>query len=99
MKKKRAFLFDGNAFCYRAFYAIGHMSTSKGEPTNAIYGFLTMIRKIVDSEAPEYVAMCFDSKEKTFRHEQFEDYKVHRKPMPDELIEKLALASRKEHGF
>jgi DNA polymerase-1 len=86
---KKAFIFDGNSFCYRAFYAIGHMSTSKGEPTNAIYGFLTMIRKIIEGEEPDYIAICFDRKEKTFRHAQYEKYKVHRKPMPDELSQQL----------
>lgn len=87
--KKRAFLFDGNSFCYRAFYAIKHMSTSSGEPTNAIYGFLTMMRKIIAAEKPDYIAVCFDRKEKTFRHAQFEAYKAHRKPMPDDLIAQI----------
>ncbi len=84
--RKKAFLFDGNSFCYRAFYAIGHLSNSKGEPTNATYGFLTMMRKIIKDEAPDYVAICFDRKEPTFRHKKYEDYKIHRKPMPDDLV-------------
>ncbi|MBU1863511.1 MAG: DNA polymerase I [Candidatus Omnitrophica bacterium] len=83
--KKKAFLFDGNSFCYRGFYAIKHLSNSKGEPTNAIYGFLTMLKKILVAERPDYVAICFDSKELTFRHKQYEEYKSHRKPMPDDL--------------
>lgn len=85
----KAFLFDGYAFCYRAYYAIRHLSNSKGEPTNAVYGFLTMLKKILDEEKPEYCAVCFDTKEKTFRHEQYEEYKAHRKPMPDDLAQQI----------
>ena len=80
---------DGTAFCYRAFYAIRELANSKGEPTNAIYGFITMIRKMIQDESPDYIAICFDRKEPTFRHEKFKDYKAHRKPMPDELIQQI----------
>lgn len=85
----RLFLIDGNSFCYRAFYAIRSLSTSRGEPTNAIYGFVTMLRKLVNEERPEYLAVCFDVKEPTFRHERFKEYKAHRKPMPEELVEQI----------
>jgi len=86
---KRLFLIDGHSFCYRAFYAIRSLSTSRGEPTNAIYGFVTMLRKLVNEEKPDYLAICFDRKEPTFRHERFKDYKAHRKPMPEELLEQI----------
>lgn len=85
----RLFLIDGNSFCYRAYYAIRSLSTSRGEPTNAIYGFVTMFRKLLNEERPAYLAVCFDRKEPTFRHERFKDYKAHRKPMPDDLIEQI----------
>ncbi|MCP3895730.1 MAG: DNA polymerase I, partial [Bacteroides sp.] len=65
------------------------MSTSAGVPTNALYGFLTMVRKILAAENPDYVVICFDRKEKTFRHEKYKEYKAQRKPMPDELAEQI----------
>ena len=87
--RERLLLVDGQGLCYRAFYAIRHLSNSKGEPTNAIYGFMTMLRKLIREEKPNYVAVCFDRKEPTFRHQRYEAYKAHRKPMPDELQEQM----------
>src|SRR3989338_8563999 len=91
MKRDKLFLIDGNSFCYRAFYAIRSLSTSKGQPTNAVYGFISMINKIIKEEKPESLAIAFDLKGPTFMHEKFEDYKIHRKPMPDELIEQMPI--------
>lgn len=85
----KLFLIDGNSFCYRAFYAIRDLSTSRGEPTNAVYGFMSMLRKIVKEEKPDYLGIVFDLKEPTFRHKRYEEYKIHRKPMPDELVTQL----------
>ena len=82
-------LIDGQSFCYRAFYAIRELANSSGEPTNAIYGFITMMKKLLEKTKPEYVAVCFDRKEPTFRHTRYEDYKAHRKPMPDLLIQQI----------
>ncbi|MCM8776230.1 MAG: DNA polymerase I [Candidatus Omnitrophica bacterium] len=82
-------LIDGSSFCYRAHYAIRALSNSRGEPTNAIYGFISMMRKLIHEGHPDYLAICFDRKEPTFRHEKFKDYKGHRKPMPDDLVEQL----------
>lgn len=89
MKRDKLFLIDGNSFCYRAFYAIRSLSTSKGQPTNAVYGFISMINKIIKEEKPDSLAIAFDLKGPTFRHQKFEDYKIHRKPMPDELVEQM----------
>lgn len=86
MKRQQLFLIDGNSFCYRAYYAIKMLSNSKGFPTNAIYGFVAMLRKIMQSESPDLLAFAFDLKGPTFRHEKYKDYKIHRKPMPDDLI-------------
>ena len=85
----KVLLIDGTSFCYRAYYAIPSLSNSKGEPTNAIYGFITMMRKLMADTAPEYVAVCFDRREPTFRHDRFKEYKAHRKPMPDDLGEQM----------
>jgi DNA polymerase-1 len=70
-------LIDGQSFCYRAFYAIRQLTNSRGEPTNAIYGFVTMLRKLIREEKPDYLAICFDRKEPTFRTKRFEAYKAH----------------------
>ena len=82
----KLFLIDGNSFCYRAFYAIKGLRSSRGEPTNAVYGFISMLRKIVKDEKPDYLGVAFDLKGPTFRHKKYEDYKIHRKPMPEELV-------------
>jgi DNA polymerase-1 len=86
---EKLFLVDGNSFCYRAFYAIANLTNSKGEPTNAIYGFVTMMRRLMEEQKPGHVAICFDRKERTFRHEQYKEYKAHRKPMPEELVKQI----------
>ncbi|MCX5687132.1 MAG: DNA polymerase I, partial [Candidatus Omnitrophica bacterium] len=90
-KKEKLFLIDGNSYCYRAFYAIRELRNSKGKPTNAVYGFILMLKKLLEKEKPAYIAVAFDMKGPTFRHEQFEDYKAHRKPMPDDLVSQMGL--------
>lgn len=86
---KRLFLIDGNSFCYRAFYAIPPFFNSKGLPTHAVYGFLMMLKKILESEKPEYLGVAFDMKGPTLRRQKYDQYKIHRKPMPDDLIRQL----------
>jgi DNA polymerase-1 len=88
---KKAFLIDGNSFCYRAHYAIRALSNSKGRPTNAIYGFVMMLNKIIKEENPDYLAVAFDSKAKTFRHNKYEEYKATREAMPDELSAQIPI--------
>ncbi|MFA5389567.1 MAG: DNA polymerase I [Candidatus Omnitrophota bacterium] len=90
-KKEKLFLIDGNSYCYRAFYAIRELRNSKGMPTNAVYGFILMLKKLLEKEKPAYIGVAFDLKGPTFRHEQFEDYKSHRKPMPDDLVSQMGL--------
>ncbi len=90
MPQGRAFLIDGTAFCYRAFYAVRSLATSQGRPTNAVYGFAVMLKSLLEKHHPEYLAVAFDVGKPTFRHRQFADYKVQRKPMPDPLIEQLS---------
>lgn len=79
------YLIDGNAYYYRAFYAIRGLSSSDGTPTNAIFGFTNMIIKIMKEKKPDYFAIVFDSPGPTHRHEMYEEYKAHRPGMPDEL--------------
>ena len=94
MPSPRAFLIDGTAFCYRAFYAIRNLSTSDGRPTNAVYGFAMMLKALREKERPDYLAVAFDAGKPTFRHQKFKDYKVQRKPMPEPLIGQLPVVKR-----
>ncbi|MCJ7795551.1 MAG: DNA polymerase I, partial [Thermoleophilia bacterium] len=84
----RLFVLDGNNIAYRAFFALPEgIATSTGFPTNALYGFCAMMIKILSDYRPDGVIVAWDSKQKTFRHEEFEAYKAQRKPMPDLLVE------------
>ncbi len=80
------FLIDGNSLAYRAFYALPEtITTSDGFPTNALYGFTSMLIKILNDYKPANIIVAWDAGKKVFRHEEFEDYKAGRKPMPDNL--------------
>lgn len=98
-KNPTLYLIDGSASIYRAYYAIKSLSTSKGFPTNAIYGFTAMLVKLFQDHKPSYVGMVFDSKGPTFRHEMFEAYKEHRVGMPDDLIMQLPYLRKIVEGF
>lgn len=91
MAQKRLLLLDGNSLANRAFYALRLFSTSDGVFTNAVYGFLTMLYKLLDEEKPDYVAVAFDKSGPTFRHEEFAEYKGTRKGAPDEFRPQLEL--------
>ena len=82
---KTLYLLDGNSYIHRAFHAIRNLSNSKGLPTNAILGFTKMLIKLLDDKSPDYVAVAFDVKGPTFRHEIFKDYKANRPPMPEDM--------------
>ena len=82
---------DGNSIINRAFYGIRLLSTSKGVHTNAVYGFINILNKLIAEEAPDGVAVAFDLKAPTFRHERYSEYKAGRKPMPEELREQIPL--------
>lgn len=79
-------LIDGNSFCYRAFFAVRELRNSKGEPTNAIFGFISILEKLFKDVNPDGVAVMFDLKGPTFRHKRYENYKIHRSPMPEDLV-------------
>ena len=80
---------DGNSILNRAFYGVRQLSNHEGLPTNAVYGFLATLFKLQDDEKPDRTVVCFDVKEKTFRHLKFDSYKATRKGMPDELAAQL----------
>jgi len=109
MQKNKIFLIDASAFCYRAFYALQGLSTSFGQPTGAIYGFVTALQKILRDNHPQYVAVCFDVSRQTFRQKKFAAYKIQRPPMPEglssqmpfikEIIRALGIAVFEKEGF
>src|SRR5215467_8162 len=78
-------LVDGSSYLFRAYHALPPLTTSKGQPTGAIFGVVNMLRKLIKEYQPERMAVIFDSKEKNFRHELFKPYKANRIVMPDEL--------------
>ena len=82
---EKVLLIDGYSILNRAFYGVPRLSNSKGVPTNAVYGFLNILFKLTDAEAPAFGAVAFDLKAPTFRHKMYDGYKGTRKPMPDEL--------------
>lgn len=86
---KKLLLIDGNAIIHRAFHAIPPFKTSKGELTNAIYGFSSMFLKLLENLKPDYVAVAFDKKGKTFRNDLYQDYKATRVKAPDTLYEQI----------
>ena len=87
--KDKILLIDGHSILNRAFYGVPDLTNSAGLHTNAVYGFLNIMFKIIDEENPTNMAVAFDVKHPTFRHEMFSDYKGTRKPMPEELRQQV----------
>ncbi|MCW5589414.1 MAG: DNA polymerase I [Legionellales bacterium] len=84
-QNKPIILVDGSSYLYRAFHALPPLTNSHGEPTGAIYGVISMLKRLQKDYQPELMAVIFDPKGKTFRHDLFKDYKATRPPMPDDL--------------
>ena len=82
-------LLDGHSILNRAFYGVPDLSNAEGLHTNAVYGFLNILFKILDEEQPQYLAVAFDLHVPTFRHKMYDQYKGTRKPMPQELREQV----------
>jgi DNA polymerase-1 len=92
--EKKLFLIDGNSLLYRSYYAIRRLSTSQGFPTNAIYGFINTLHKLIEQEKPYYLGIVFDTGKPTIRHQMFKAYKAHRKPMPEDLIPQMPVLKK-----
>ncbi|MDP6477756.1 MAG: 5'-3' exonuclease H3TH domain-containing protein, partial [Nitrospinaceae bacterium] len=89
--RKTFYLIDGSSYIFRAFFGIRQLlSTAKGFPTNALYGFINMLQKVVREEKPDYLVVAFDSPEKTFRHELYPEYKANRDAPPEELAQQFS---------
>lgn len=86
---KKIVLIDGHSILNRAYYGVPDLSNSEGLHTNAVYGFLNIMLKILEEEKPDYLAVAFDVNEPTFRHKMYKEYKGTRKPMPEELREQV----------
>jgi DNA polymerase I len=93
------YLIDGSAYIHRAFHAIRGLASSSGLPTNAVYGFTRMLLKLLEDKTPEYVAVLFDAKGPTFRHERYAEYKANRPPMPEDLAVQIPYIHQVTEGF
>ena len=103
-RPERVFLIDSMSHIFRAFYApmqnrVAPLATSHGQVTQAVYIFTNMLIKLLREEKPDYIAAIFESKEKTFRHETFADYKANREAMPEDLATQLPYIIRLCEAF
>ncbi len=89
MNNKKFVLIDGSYYMFRAYHGMPELNNNKGEPTGAIYGVINMVRKLFNEYRPDYLAIIFDAKGKTFRNDLYPDYKAHRPPMPDDLVRQI----------
>lgn len=89
---KKLLILDSNSILNRAFYGVRYLSAKDGTQTNAIYGFLNILLKLIKEQEPDYICAAFDVKAPTFRHKQYEGYKAQRKPMPEGLAAQMPLA-------
>jgi DNA polymerase-1 len=97
--KETLYLVDGSSYIYRAYYAIRHLSSPSGHPTNAIYGFIQMLLKLLKDYNPEHVAVVFDAGRTTFRTEMYPEYKANRAAMPDDLRVQMEPIREVVRGF
>ena len=89
---KKLMVLDGNSIVNRAFYGVSqNLTTREGQPTNAIFGFLNILNKLLDEAAPDALCVTFDRAAPTFRHQAYQSYKANRKGMPDELASQMPL--------
>ncbi|HON22172.1 MAG TPA: DNA polymerase I [Syntrophales bacterium] len=98
-RKPTLFLIDGNNYVFRAFYAIPGLTNSRGFPTNAVYGFTTMLVRLLKEWRPDYIAVAFDVQGPTFRHDAYEHYKATRREIPADLVPQLPRIREVVRGF
>ena len=96
---KRLYLIDGSSYIYRAYFAIRHLSNSKGMATNAVYGFVNMLLKVVREERPDHLAVVFDARGPTFRKELYPEYKANRAAMPEDLAPQIPVIKELVRAF
>jgi DNA polymerase-1 len=93
-ERLRLYLMDGSSYFYRAFYAIKHLSNSKGFPTNAIFGFTQMLLNVLKEHKPDYFVVALDSRAPTFRSKVYQEYKTNRPAMPESLASQIPYIKR-----
>ncbi|MBD3360971.1 hypothetical protein GF366_04185 [Candidatus Peregrinibacteria bacterium] len=96
---KKLILIDGNAIIHRAFHALPPFKTSNGELVNAVFGFASILLNILNTENPDYIAVSFDMPGKTFRHEEYDEYKATRVKAPDELYSQIPVIKNLVRAF
>ncbi len=98
---EKLFLFDGMALAYRAYFAFisRPLTNPKGENVSAVYGFVSALLKVIEDEKPDHIAVCFDTKEPTFRHKEFPEYKAQRQSIPDDMIPQLQIIKDIVRGY
>ncbi|MBQ9322239.1 MAG: DNA polymerase I, partial [Eubacterium sp.] len=89
INQEKLLLIDGHSILNRAFYGVPVLTNAEGMHTNAVYGFLNILIKVLDEERPDYLMVAFDVHAPTFRHKRYEAYKGTRKAMPEELREQV----------
>jgi DNA polymerase-1 len=90
----RIYLVDGSSYLYRSFYAVRGLQNRDGLPTNAIFGFVSMISRILKTKSPTHMAIAFDTPAPTFRHERYPEYKAHRDVIPEDLVRQIPYIKR-----
>lgn len=93
-ERKKLVLVDGNSLAYRAFFALPLLSNEKGIHTNAVYGFTTILMKMLEEEKPTHMLVAFDAGKTTFRHKTFKEYKGGRQKTPPEPVRAIAVYPR-----
>ena len=88
---KHVFLVDGSGFIFRAFHALPPMTRPDGTPVNAVYGFCTILMKLLEDTDADHIAVLFDTSRKTLRSDLYPEYKAHRPPPPEELVPQFDL--------
>ena len=89
VKKKKLIIIDANSVIHRAYHALPNLTTKKGEPVNAVYGFLLVFFRAIKDFQPDFIVACFDFPAPNFRHEKFKEYKANRPPTPDDLRQQI----------
>ena len=98
-ERETVYLLDGSSYIYRAYFAIRHLSSPNGFPTNALYGFTQMLLKVMKDRAPAHVAVVFDAGKITFRNELFPAYKATRSAMPEDLAQQIGPIKQMVRAF
>ena len=99
MKREKIIIIDGSSYFFRAYFAIQHLSNSKGLPTNAIYGFVNMLIRVLDEDKPTKLCIAFDTAKPSFRKDIYKEYKANREAPPEDLIVQIPYIQRAVDGF